>query len=410
MESIRWIVNAPERGRRGTASVKEFAPSVLEGVRAFHATMPGYVPTPLAALPALAARLGLGSLHVKDESRRFGLKAFKVLGGSYAIARYLAGRLGRDLGDLPFPVLTGDEVKEALGEVTFATTTDGNHGRGVAWTARMLRQRAVVFMPQGSAPFRLEAIRAEGARAEILSLNYDDAVRYTDRMAREHGWVVVQDTAWEGYRDIPLWIMQGYGTMVVEALAQLEERREGMPTHVFIQAGVGSLAGMVQGALRARFGAAAPRVVVVEAAAAACFYESAVAGDGKSRAVGGDLSTLMAGLACGEANPLGYEILRDHAEAFVSCPDYVAARGMRVLGNPLEGDPRVVSGESGAVTAGLLPYLLEHPSLRPLRESLSLGTGSRVLLFSTEGDTDPQRYRSVVWDGEYPTAGHLPRG
>ena len=202
MESIRWIVNAPERGRRGTASVKEFAPSVLEGVRAFHATMPGYVPTPLAALPALAARLGLGSLHVKDESRRFGLKAFKVLGGSYAIARYLAGRLGLDLGDLPFPVLTGDEVKEALGEVTFATTTDGNHGRGVAWTARMLRQRAVVFMPQGSAPFRLEAIRGHMSKAGIdaaLFTSYHCINYYSDFLfcyfGRRYGLLVDHDTS-----------------------------------------------------------------------------------------------------------------------------------------------------------------------------------------------------------------------
>ena len=399
MESIRWIVNAPERGRRGTASVEEFAPSVLEGVRAFHATMPGYAPTPLAALPALAARLGLGSLHVKDESRRFGLKAFKVLGGSYAIARYLAGRLGRDLGDLPFPVLTGDEVKEALGEVTFATTTDGNHGRGVAWTARMLRQRAVVFMPQGSAPFRLEAIRAEGARAEILSLNYDDAVRYTDRMAREHGWVVVQDTAWEGYEKIPQWIMQGYGTLMLEAIDQLHQVA---PTHIFVQAGVGSFAGMVQGMVTAAWGENRPKVIVAEALIADCLYRSARSKEGDAIAVGGDLQTVMAGLACGEANSIGWKLLRDYANAFASCPDEVAALGMRMLGNPLAGDPQIISGESGAVTTGLLALLMTSPELAQTREQLGLDAHSRVLLVSTEGDTDPQQYLDIVWGGQYP--------
>ncbi|MCX7828141.1 MAG: diaminopropionate ammonia-lyase [Thermanaerothrix sp.] len=409
MEEIRYVVNGPERGMRGSAPVDRFSPEEMNKVVGFHSTMPGYEPTPLASLPSLAKRLGLGAVHVKDESHRFGLKAFKVLGGCYAIAMHLAKLLGKDISDLPFEVLTSDEVKSKLGDITFATTTDGNHGRGVAWTARMLRQKAVVYMPKGSAQFRLEKIRGEGAEAEILDMNYDDAVRYTDQQARKHGWVVVQDTAWEGYTDIPLWIMQGYGTMVVEALDQLKAKGEDMPTHVFIQAGVGSLAGAVQGVLRARFGQSAPKVVVVEASAAACYYESAVAGDGKPRAVGGDLFTLMAGLACGEVNIIGYEILRDYAAAFVSCPDYVAARGMRVLGNPLEGDQRVVSGESGAVTAGLLAYLMGKEELKGLKDALGLDSSSRVLLFSTEGDTDPDRYRSVVWDGEFPTFGHLPR-
>jgi len=409
LEEIRYVVNGPERGMQGRASVESFSEDEMRKVVGFHSTMPGYSPTPLASLPSLAKRLGLGSIHVKDESHRFGLKAFKVLGGCYAIAMHLAQKLGKDISELPFQVLTSDQVKQQLGDVTFATTTDGNHGRGVAWTARMLRQKAVVYMPKGSAVFRLDKIRGEGAQAEILDMNYDDAVRYTDQQAKKHGWVVVQDTAWEGYTDIPLWIMQGYGTMVVEALEQMKARVEERPTHVFIQAGVGSLAGAVQGVLRARFGQDAPKVVVVEASAAACYYESAVAGDGKPRAVGGDLFTLMAGLACGEVNIIGYEILRDYAAAFVSCPDYVAARGMRVLGDPLEGDQKVISGESGAVTTGLLAYLMDRPELKGLREALDLNESSRVLLFSTEGDTDPDRYRSVVWDGEFPTVGHLSR-
>lgn len=403
MIRISWTGNDWARRGGPKADLRAFAPTVIDEVRAFHATIPGYEPTPLVGLRALAGRLGLGGLFVKDESYRFGLNAFKVLGGSYAIARLLAERLGRDLADLPYPVLTGDGVKAALGDVVFATTTDGNHGRGVAWTARMLRQKSVVYMPKGSAPFRLEKIRAEGAEAEILDKNYDDCVRFTAEAARKAGWIVVQDTAWEGYRDIPLWIMEGYGTMVDEALQQLQDAGEGLPTHVFIQAGVGSLAAMVQAVLRARLGDEAPKVIVVEADRAACFYKSALAGNEAPLAVTGDLDTVMAGLACGEPNVIAFEILRDYAEAFVSCSDPVAARGMRLLGNPLRGDGAIVSGESGAVTAGLLSLIMEDPSQKELRQALGLGRESSVLLFSTEGDTDPERYRSIVWDGEFPS-------
>jgi diaminopropionate ammonia-lyase len=197
--------------------------------------------------------------------------------------------------------------------------------------------------------------------------------------------------------------MQGYGTMANEAAEQMNGYGADDPTHVFIQAGVGSLAGMVQAFFRAHYPKNSPKVVVAEANKADCFYRSAVAGDGRPHAVTGDLDTLMAGLACGEANTIAYDILRDYASAFVSCPDYVAARGMRVLGNPLKGDPFVCSGESGAVTAGLLTFIMSGGPLSALRDMLGLNTNSTVLLFSTEGDTDPGRYRSVVWDGEYPT-------
>jgi diaminopropionate ammonia-lyase len=306
---------------------------------------------------------------------------------------------------MSYAELTSPETRRALGELTFATTTDGNHGRGVAWTARMMGQRAVVYMPRGSAPFRLEAIRAEGAEARIVDLNYDESVRKTAEDAKRNGWVVVQDTAWEGYEDIPLWIMQGYGTMVQETALQLERAASPPPTHVLIQAGVGSLAGMVQAAMVARYGSEAPKVLVCEPEGAACYYESARIGDGRPHAVTGSLATLMAGLACGEPNILGYRILRDYAEAFLRCPDYVAARAMRILAIPLKGDPRVISGESGAVTAGALSFIMRDHRLAEFRERVGLDGSARVLLFSTEGNTDPERYRSVVWEGEYPTLG-----
>ena len=407
-EKILWNFNEDSAYfKKPTSNVSAFLPEEMEAARKFHSTIPGYEPTPLHNLKALAELLGVKAVYLKDESYRFGLNAFKVLGGSYSIAKYLAQRLGKDLTELPYDVLTGEEVKKQLGDVTFATTTDGNHGRGVAWTARVLRQKAVVYMPKGSSPQRVEAIAAEGAYVKVRDVNYDESVRLTAQEADEKGWVVVQDTAWEGYEDIPLWIMQGYGTMAVEAYYQLRALGGDDPSHMFIQAGVGSLAGMVQGFARTYFPNKPPRVVVAEANKADCYYRSAEKGDGKPLAVTGDLDTLMAGLACGEANTIAFDVLRDYASAFVSCPDYVAARGMRVLGNPLKGDPYICSGESGAVTTGLLTYLMKDGSMCELRDKLGLNKNSTVLLFSSEGDTDFECYRRVVWDGAYPTVGTM---
>ena len=196
--------------------------------------------------------------------------------------------------------------------------------------------------------------------------------------------------------------MQGYGTMVKEAVEQLAEYGVDRPTHVFVQAGVGSLAGAVQGYMAAKF-EDCPITVVVEADKADCFYKSAEAGDGKPRFVGGDMQTIMAGLACGEPNTIGFEILKNYSKAFISAPDWVSAKGMRILGNPLRGDEKVISGESGAVTTGILACIMQDENLADLRKELKLDENSKVLLISTEGDTDPDKYKSIVWDGECPS-------
>jgi diaminopropionate ammonia-lyase len=258
-------------------------------------------------------------------------------------------------------------------------------------------------MPKGSSLRRLESIRATGAEAYITEFNYDGAVRLAASNAEKYGWVVIQDTAWEGYEDIPAWIMQGYSTMAKEALEQLNEMGVEKPTHIFVQAGVGSLAGAVQGFFASIFCETRPITTIVEPDKADCIFRSAKANDGKPRIITGDMDTIMAGLACGEPNTIGWNILRDYSDAFISCPDYIAAKGMRILGNPLGDDQRVVSGESGAVTTGILSIIMKDTSLNMLREALKLDKNSRVLLFSTEGDTDPENYRSIVWDGKYPS-------
>jgi len=365
----------------------------MEKVLAFHRSFPQYKETPLVRLDALAAKLGIKGIYIKDESHRFGLNAFKVLGGSYAMAKYIAGLVGRDVSEMPYERLISKQLRDEIGQVTFFTATDGNHGRSVAWAAAKLGQKAVVYMPAGSSAARLENIRAEGAQAGIIDGNYDDAVRLAAREAAKAGGVVVQDTAWEGYEEIPGWIMQGYGTLAREADEQLGGAQ---PTHIFVQAGVGSLAGAVQGYFTSKYGDSAPSVTVMEADAADCLYKSAQARG--YRTVGGAMQTIMAGLACGEPNTISWEILKNHANFFASCPDWVAAKGMRMLGSPLRGDERVISGESGAVGLGLLAALMSE-GYSEIREQMGINSSSVILLFSTEGDTDPDKYLDIVWEG-----------
>ena len=361
MQPIQWKANVmPKSDDRHLPIMSE---ENVAKARAFHRSFPQYSVTPLAKLDGMAARLGLNALCVKDESYRFGLNAFKVLGGSYAMARYIAGELHRDVSETDYAYLTSDRLREEFGQATFFTATDGNHGRGVAWAAKQLHQKAVVHMPKGSVKSRFDNIAREGATVTIEDVNYDDCVRIAAKEAQEtpHG-VIVQDTAWDGYEDIPAYIMQGYGTMAAEAAEQFERAVGGQPTHVFVQAGVGSLAGAVQGYFANRYAENPPIVTIMEASAADCLYRGAVAADGKPRVVEGDLQTIMAGLACGEPNTISWDILRNHAAFFLSCPVWVSARGMRMLGAPEKGDPRVISGESGAVGMGVLDALLTDPA------------------------------------------------
>lgn len=399
-KQIKWCINQIQKSdkKKCLEFLKE---EEVVKAKDFHRSFPQYASTPLAKLDILAKTLGVGKVFVKDESYRFGLNAFKVLGGSFAMAKYLAQRLGKDIAELPYEKLISSEVKEALGNVIFYTATDGNHGRGVAWTANKLRQKSVVYMPFGSSETRLKNIQNEGAEASITDMNYDDAVRLAAKNADENNGVVVQDTAWDGYEEIPAWIMQGYGTMALEAIEQLKAQGIERPTHIFVQAGVGSLAGAVQGVFASIYENDPPKTVIAESNLADCLYRSAEAKDGKPRVVGGTMQTIMAGLACGEPNTIGWEILRNHSDVFVSCPDWVAANGMRILGNPLGNDMRVISGESGAVTTGLLETIMRDEEMKELKEKLGLDENSVVLMFSTEGDTDPDKYREIVWKGSY---------
>lgn len=398
MDQIKWAVNNMPKTEDSNLKLMEL--SEVRKARDFHESFPQYSVTPLTKLDRMAEYLGLGEVYIKDESYRFGLNAFKVLGGSFAMARYIAKQIGKDVSELPYEVLTSEELRNEFGQATFFTATDGNHGRGVAWAANRLGQKAVILMPKGSTQTRLNNILAEGAQATIEEYNYDECVRMANAMAEktEHG-VMVQDTAWDGYEEIPSWIMQGYGTMAMEADEQLHDYGCGCPTHIFIQAGVGSVAGAVQGYFANRYPQNPPKVVVVEADAAACLYKGACAGDGNIRIVDGDMVTIMAGLACGEPNTISWDILKNHVDTFIATTDWAAAKGMRMLAAPIKGDQPVTSGESGAAGFGTLAAIMTMDEYQPLREHLGLDESSKVLLFSTEGDTDPERYESIVWSG-----------
>lgn len=379
-------------------SVKE-----TEKVRGFHKSVPSYAQTPLVSLNDLAARFGVKGIYAKDESRRFGLNAFKGLGGIYALSRIACETLELSIENTRFEDLKASKNKERLQNMVFVTATDGNHGKGVAWAASQLGCQSHVYMPKGSSELRAQAIRDIGAtEVQITDMGYDDAVRFASKMSREHGWVLVQDTSWDGYEKVPAWIIQGYTTMVYEALESLNEKNI-KPTHVFLQAGVGAMSGGVTGFLASYYGSERPKIVIVEPEGAACIYESARCADGRPHAATGNGKTIMAGLNCGEPCTITWPLLRDYADAYMCFPDYVAARGMRIYASPCGIDVKVISGESGASTMGAFSMVMESPKLADIKERLGLNGDSVVLLFSTEGDTDPVSYRRIVYDGAYQT-------
>ena len=369
-------------------------------VREFHKTVEGYELTPLASLPELSKKMGVGGIYVKDESYRFGLNAFKSLGGVYAVAKTLCRELKLESEAMDYNLLTTPQIMDKAKDMVFITATDGNHGKGIAWAAAKFGCKAVIYMPKGSTESRAEAIRKiNNTKVVITEYNYDDTVHMADKCAKENGWFLVQDTGWEGYEEIPNWITQGYTTMASEAIEQLESIGISKPTHVFLQAGVGSMAGGVLGYLANYYDGKPPITTIVEPSTVACIYESSKAGDGKPRNIEGIPVTIMAGLNCGAPNTFTWPILRDYAQFYASCPDYVSARGMRILGNPVGNDRRVISGESGAVGLGLLSLLMEREELSNLREQMKLDKNSNILIFSTEGNTDPEAYDAIVYDG-----------
>lgn len=378
-------------------ALNNFTQTIAKYTHGFHHTFPQSATTPLHRLDGLARRLKVKNIFVKDESNRLGLKSFKVLGATFAIARFLAHRWGVPPRRIEFDALTREVADSKNDSLTFTTASDGNHGQGVAWAARELGFPAKVFLPRGTAESRIKAISSLGADVEVTRVNYDGSVRMAREAAARNGWVLLQDTALGDYLQIPLWIMQGYLTMIHEAYKSLFKMEKAPITHVFLQAGVGSLAASVVGYLVNRKGEKYPTTIILEPHQAACYFESFAAADGQARPASGNLDTIMAGLSCGEVNPLAWEIIKHYAHHAISCPDSIALDGMRILANPCGSDRGIISGESGAaVGIGVLQEVLAGDKWKGLKKTLKLDNKSNILLINTEGDTDPAMYRKIT--------------
>ncbi|HEU6452900.1 MAG TPA: diaminopropionate ammonia-lyase [Gemmatimonadaceae bacterium] len=355
------------------------------------ATWPGYAPTPLRSLPALARRLEVAAAFYKDEDSRFGLHSFKALGGSYGVFTILREEIRRSAGvsSVSSDDLLAQRYRSIIGSVVVTTATDGNHGRSVAWGARLFGCRAVIFLPKGVSAGREHAIRELGAEIIRVDADYDGAVRKCAAEAAARGWFVVSDTSYDGYETIPRHVMQGYTVLGAELLEQLP--RDEWPTHLFLQAGVGGLAAAVVAHLWEAYPRQRPTTVIVEPSSADCLFQTALAGE-LTRA-SGDLDTVMAGLSCGLTSPLAWRILRPGADVFMTIPDDIAVRAMRMLAEGLDGDPPIVAGESAvAGVAGAI----EAASDARLRRTVGLDGNSRVLFIGTEGATDPAIYAELV--------------
>lgn len=363
-------------------------------VNRFHQSIPGFKASPLIKLNKLADKLSVSEIWVKDESTRFDLKAFKVLGASYAIAKHIQAKALPSKLPLDFKKL---KAFASNNNIHIATATDGNHGRAVAWCAHKLGCKAHVFMPKGSSQFRLDAIAQFAQQAEITELNYDNTVALVSRLAKENKWTLIQDTAWEGYEIIPADIKRGYFSLITEFEKQSPKD---WPTHVFLQAGVGSMAAAIA-AYFVKHKNPTPHIIVVEPEQAPCFFNSMKVNDGKAHLFDEEMNTIMAGLACGLPSTTAWQILKSTARATLKCHDKISAAGMRRYAQPVGGDKQLISGESAAVTLGALEYIMSLENIdrvgtQETRDFLKLDKQSKILLFSTEGDTDPKIYQSVI--------------
>lgn len=375
MTATPGIFVNPHTGPVGAAP----APDAID----VHRRLPGYAPTPLVDCAAIARDLGVGRLWVKDESNRLGLPSFKILGAAYATYRMLAERVGgigdrwSDAGDLR-------AIVAPLRPFTLAAATDGNHGRAVAYMARLLGFQARIYVPAGTTAARIKAIEGEGATVEVVDGDYDAAIRRSAQDESER-CAVVSDTSWPGYERIPGWVIDGYATIFREVGDALAERGEEPPTLVVIPIGVGALAAAAVRYYRAANGSA-PGILGVEPADAACVLASLRAGE--LTTVPGPHRSIMAGLNCGTPSRVAWPTLRRGLDAVVAIDDDAARHAMREL-----AAAGVVSGETGAAALGGLRHVLGGQGLR---SGWRPGTGSRVLVLSTEGATDAASYEQIV--------------
>ena len=368
----------PNKNRGAAVDTSAYSFAATEPIRNLHTSLDVYKETPLIKLNFP----NIGTVYVKDESQRFGLKAFKGLGGVWAIYKVISDELG--LNNPPLEEIFKHHDK--LSAMTFITTTDGNHGKGVSWAAGLFGCKSYVYMPKGTVEVRAQAIRDAGsATVTITDMNYDDCVKYTARLAKENHWNLIQDTSWMDYEEIPAQIMLGYTTLAYEALWQMKYQR---PTHIFLQAGVGSMAGAIAAVFAEVFKDNPPRVTIVEPTEVACFYETIRISDGEIHSATGNGQTMMAGLNCATPCELAWKILRRYAADAATISDDVAADAMKVL-----AEHKIISGESGCAGFALANAARNSPELR---RELEIDEDAIIFVINTEGDTDPDNYEKIL--------------
>ena len=351
---------------------------------------PTYASTPLHNLRGFADEIGIAQLFYKDEATRFGLGSFKALGGAYAVLHSVAQEISKQRGTATdIEALMADHLNEVAGEITVVTATDGNHGRSVAWGAKNVGCKCIIYMHAEVSPGRQSAVEAFGAQVVRVAGDYGESVRKAAQDAAANNWLLVSDTAWPGYTDIPRSVMAGYTVMSTEAMNQLPPTVT--PTHVFVQGGCGGLAGAVCVDLWHRYAAQRPLFIVVEPVPADCLFQSAVAGQLVNISV--KRESIMGGLSCGEVSLLGWDILKSGADHFLTIEDDAIGPLMKRLAQGTSDDPRIVAGE--AAVAGLAGCIAACADT-DLRQNLDLNENSSVLVFGTEGATDPTVYRQLV--------------
>ena len=349
---------------------------------------PGYCATPLYRLDSIARAIGVRGIFYKDESQRFHLKSFKALGGAFAVACQLKKRIFQETGQsASIDDLLDNRYQSTVEKIVISCATDGNHGRSVAWGCQLFGCACVIYVHRDVSEGRKQAMEALGAEVIRIDGNYDASVKQADTDAGLHGRIIVSDTSYPGYMDIPRDVANGYTVMLGEAVEQMQGE---IPTHVFVQAGVGGLAASVCAYFWELWGDNRPRFIVVEPQQANCLQQSAASG--KPVTVEGDLETLMAGLSCGEISLLAWEILEPGADDFMTLSEDAVAPCMRLLAN---NDPAIEAGESAV--AGLAAAIAgrENPEMAL---TLGLDDSSLIFVIGTEGATDQQVYQQLVAD------------
>ncbi len=373
MPQFDYYINSPDSSAKWPLDREILNILNSEDINGFHNSFRTYAPTPLLGLPNLASVLGVKSIMVKDESKRFGVQAIKSLGALYAMSKILDTRTGRQ---------------------TFCTATDGNHGWAVAYAARYFDQKAVVFVPENTVRSRIENIENENADVHVVRGDYDQAVEEARLYARQKPAILIQDTSWEGYEMVPAMITVGYLTQMLEIEDQINDEERPFFDIIILQGGVGTWPSSVVHYFKSTYKENSPKIIIAEPYESDCLLESAKRK--KRSTTKKSQHTIMAGLNCGTPSKIAWEILQKGVDAFISIPDEYAIRAMKQFYNPMKDDPQIESGEAGAAGLGALMALMLEKELENLKKKIGINKDSNLLIFNTEGITDPVFFQENI--------------